>query len=91
MIYKGMLNLRQLVRRSFNTTTPPFKSYYLKRPHDFHHDDHTLMLNQITMSSNIEDIKTLIRERNEDLNEVHVGYLLQNMFQRYIEFSEGSQ
>jgi hypothetical protein len=89
MLNKGLFNLRKLVQRSFNTATTPFKSYYLKRPWDFHHDDYSLLADQVTMAISSQAIIDIVHQHNEDLNEVHIGYLLQNMFNHYIEFNEG--
>ena len=79
-----------MLTRSFNTSQTPQPKYILKRPWHFNDEDYSMLCDQITMVNNTEDIKLLLEENFGDLNEIHVGYILQNMFNNYIDFGQSN-
>ena len=89
MLRSSLCKLRKMLSRSFNTPPTPQPKYLLKRPWHFNEEDYSQLADQVSMVNNTEDIKILLEENYGDLNEVHVGFILQNMFYNYIDFSQG--
>jgi hypothetical protein len=87
-------NLKTIQRKLFSDSSsvaPPQPKFVLKRPWHYNDDDYAMLVDQVHFVSGVDTLLELIDERRYDLNEVHLAYILQNMYDmRYMEFTEGN-